>query len=62
MKVYRCQQLKNDGFPQILVYYLHWHSVSFTVKNTPDLVKISVKNIRLPRSVVPPIYSNLSHC
>ena len=32
-------------FPQILVYYLHWHSVSFTVKNTPDLVKISGKNI-----------------
>ena len=39
---------------EILVYYLHWHSVSFTVKNTPDLVKISVKNIRFPRSVVSP--------
>ena len=25
---------------KILVYYLHWHSVSFTVKNTPDLVTI----------------------
>ena len=28
--------------------------VSFTVKNTPDLVKISVKTIRFPRSVVSP--------